>query len=212
MNFKEPVILLFLWVALPVGVGSSRFLVAQVLLTQIKAIHITRRAEKNLGLALDNDNDEVFREFLSALWFDPNNAAAYTYSGLLAPYLGLLNHQTGDRMTDRDFTLEIEEIRRKIANNDFEFSKHAVDQSILRQIRVNEIKDVISKGQLIEDYPNDKYGPSCLICGLTQAGRPIHVQCSYPIRPLVKIITVYEPDPDRWNDDFTIRRIDNDDE
>ncbi len=192
--------------------GSSRFLVAQVLLTQIKAIHINRRAEKNLGLALENDNDEVFREFLSALWFDPGNAAAYTYLGLLAPYLGLLNYQNGNRMTDKDFTLEIEEIHRKIANNDFEFAKHAVDQSILRQIRVQEIKDVISNGQLIEDYPNDKYGPSCLMGGLTQAGRPIHVQCSYPIRPLVKIITVYEPDPDRWNDDFTIRRIDNDDE
>ncbi|WP_416212093.1 hypothetical protein [Nostoc sp. ChiVER01] len=27
--------------------------------------------------------------------------------------------------------------------------------------------------------------------GLTQARRPIHIQCSYPSRPLIKIITLY---------------------
>ena len=109
-------------------------------------------------------------------------------------------------MNNSNLILKIEEIRRKITSNEFEFSKHAVDQSILRQIRVHEIKEVIANGQLIENYPTDKYGPSCLICGLTQTGRVIHIQCSYPIRSLIKIITVYEPDTERWNDNFTIRR------
>jgi len=104
----------------------------------------------------------------------------------------------------------IEEICQKVLSEQFEFSKHAVDQSILRRIRVHEIKEVIANGQLIEDYPTDKYGSSCLIFGLTQAGRVIHVQCSYPIRPLIKIITVYEPHPERWNDNFTRRRISSD--
>ncbi|MEO1299562.1 MAG: DUF4258 domain-containing protein [Cyanobacteria bacterium J06636_16] len=106
----------------------------------------------------------------------------------------------------------IVEIRRKFAEEQFEFSKHAIDQSLLRQIRVREIRETIANGQVIEDYPEDKYGPSCLIFGLTQSQRPIHVQCSYPSRPLVKIITVYEPDPQRWNDDFTQRRNSNDDQ
>jgi hypothetical protein len=100
----------------------------------------------------------------------------------------------------------IVEIRRKLAQEQFEFSKHAVDQSILRQIRVQEIREAIANGQVIEDYPEDKYGPSCLICGLTQTQRPIHIQCSYPARALIKIITLYEPDPQRWNDNFTERR------
>ena len=98
------------------------------------------------------------------------------------------------------------DIRRKFAEEQFEFSKHAVDQSILRKIRVQEIREAIANGQVIEDYPDDKYGPSCLICGLTQAQRPIHIQCSYPSRPLIKIITVYEPNPMRWNNSFTQRR------
>jgi hypothetical protein len=105
----------------------------------------------------------------------------------------------------------ITDIRQKIANDEFEFSKHAVDQSILRRIRVQEIRQAIANGQIIEDYPDDKYGPSCLILGFTAAQRPIHIQCSYPTRPLIKIITLYEPDPQRWNDQFTQRRPPNHD-
>ena len=98
----------------------------------------------------------------------------------------------------------IEEIRRKIAENLFEFSKHAVDQSIVRHISVQELRQAITQGEIIEDYPNDKYGPSCLIFGFTKDNRPIHIQCTYPSRPLIKIITLYEPDPSRWID-FRVR-------
>jgi len=100
----------------------------------------------------------------------------------------------------------IEEIRQKIARDQFEFSQHAVDQSILRRISVQELREAIADGEIIEDYPDDKYGPSCLIFGFTLAYRPLHIQCSYPSRPLVKIITLYEPDPELWID-FRVRRI-----
>lgn len=94
----------------------------------------------------------------------------------------------------------IDGIRGKVASWAFEFSQHAVDQAILRHISVHGLREAIASGEVIEDYPDDKYGPSCLILGFTAAGRPVHVQCSYPSRPLVKIITVYEPDPDQWVD------------
>ncbi|MBW3569906.1 MAG: DUF4258 domain-containing protein [Gemmatimonadetes bacterium] len=92
----------------------------------------------------------------------------------------------------------IAEIRAKIAGGRFEFSQHAVDQSITRGISVAEIRQAVAAGEVIEDYPEDKYGPSCLVFGTTEAGRPLHVQCSYPSRPILKIITLYEPDPDLW--------------
>lgn len=104
----------------------------------------------------------------------------------------------------------IEEIRLKINCDQFEFSRHAVDQSILRGIRVHEVIEAITNGQVIEDYPDDKYGPSCLISGLTQANRNIHVQCSYPSRSFVKIITLYKPDLTQWDDNFTKRRKNDD--
>jgi len=99
----------------------------------------------------------------------------------------------------------IDEIREKIEAEQFEFSKHAVDQSIIRRISVHETREVFGDAEVIEDYPEDKYGPSCLILGTTREGRPLHIRCSYPSRPIIKIITVYEPDPDLWID-FRIRR------
>lgn len=102
----------------------------------------------------------------------------------------------------------LDEIQAKILRRQYEFSKHAVDQSIIRDISVTEVEEVIaSSAEVIEDYPEDKYGPSCLIFGFTKAGRPLHVQCSYPSRPLIKIITVYDPDPNLWVD-FRIRKAD----
>lgn len=99
----------------------------------------------------------------------------------------------------------IDDIRQKIASVRFEFSKHALDQTILRHISLREIQEAIATGQIIEDYPMDRYGPSCLIFGRTASGRPIHIQCSYPARPLLKIITVYEPGREQWID-FKTRR------
>ncbi len=100
----------------------------------------------------------------------------------------------------------LEEIRSKILQRQYEFSKHAVDQSIIRDISVAEVEEAISgRCEIVEDYPEDKYGPSCLILGFTKAGRPLHLQCSYPSRPLNKIITLYEPDKDLWVD-FRVRK------
>lgn len=96
-------------------------------------------------------------------------------------------------------------LRAKFVRDEFEFSRHAVDQSLLRAISVQEIREVIRVGEVIEDYPNDKYGPSCLLLGFTLTKRPLHVQCSYPSRPIVKVVTVYEPDPSEWVD-FRVRR------
>lgn len=99
----------------------------------------------------------------------------------------------------------IDEIRRRFRELQYEYSLHAVDQSILKRITRREIEEAVACGDIIEEYPTDKYGPSCLVFGTTRLGRPIHVQCTQPVRPKVKIITVYEPDPDEWNE-FRRRR------
>lgn len=100
----------------------------------------------------------------------------------------------------------LKEIRSKILRRQYEFSRHAVDQTIIRNINVDETEEAISgRCEIIEDYPDDKYGPSCLILGFTKTGRPLHIQCSYPSRLLIKIITLYEPDPDLWID-FRVRK------
>jgi len=101
----------------------------------------------------------------------------------------------------------IEAIRTKIADGHFEFSKHAVDQSILRAISLGELIEAVETGIVIEDYPEDKYGPSCLILGHTKAGRPLHIQCTHATRDFIKLITMYEPDDDLWIDFRTRRQL-----
>ena len=88
------------------------------------------------------------------------------------------------------------------------FTDHArreMESEPLGVIHIDELPEALESGEIIEDYPDDKYGPSCLMFGVTLARRPLHIQCSYPSRPLVKIITLYEPDPQRWVD-FKVRR------
>jgi len=71
----------------------------------------------------------------------------------------------------------IHKIRSKLKKRQYEFSKNAVYQSIIRDISVMEVEDAIdNRSEVIEDYPDDKYGPSCLILGYTKTGRPLHVQ------------------------------------
>ncbi len=181
MKSRNPELLLFFYILLPLN-----YEVAQVLLCQIRSIYTARQAENkldlDLDLDLDNNTDEALREFLVSFWLNPGNTATCAYLGLLAPHLGLFNHPTM-------------EIRRLVANNKFEFSKHAVDQSIIYQIGVNEMAEAIANGQLIEEFFNDKHDSSYLICGLTQNQRTICIKCRYISQPFMRIIAMYESDP-----------------
>ncbi len=97
--------------------------------------------------------------------------------------------------------MQIAEIVENIKNKKYEFSRHAVDQSILRNIDVSEIEQaIIENALIIEDYPDDKYGPSCLILGYTKSDRPLHIQCGYSGDHIIKFITLYQPDPELWID------------
>ncbi len=97
-------------------------------------------------------------------------------------------------------------VRAKFGRDEFEFSRRATDQSILRNISGREIRETVAAGEIIESYPDDKYGLSHLELGFTRVRRPIHLQCSYPARPILKVVTLYEPDPAKWTDD-RVRRV-----
>jgi hypothetical protein len=57
---------------------------------------------------------------------------------------------------------------------------------------------------VIEDYPEDARGHSCLLLGRGDGGRPIHVVCS-PKDDFLAIITAYLPDETEWSSDFRNR-------
>ena len=92
----------------------------------------------------------------------------------------------------------LEQILRQLSNGEFEFTRHALRRAVERNISDVEIRQAARNGKRIEDYPEDKYSPSCLILGFTETGRPLHIQVSYMETEMVRIITLYEPGPDEW--------------
>lgn len=91
-----------------------------------------------------------------------------------------------------------EQILWQLSKGEFEFTRHAFRRAVERNISEIEIRQAARNGKIIEDYPDDKYVPSCLILGFTEAGRPLHIQVSYADTEHVRIITLYEPDPREW--------------
>lgn len=100
----------------------------------------------------------------------------------------------------------IAEIRR-IAKKRIFYTGHAIEEMNLEKevISPEEVREVLFGGDIIEDYPDDKRGHSCLMFAYTSRGRPLHVVCS-PKEEYLGIITVYSPDLDKWQPNFRVRR------
>ena len=101
-------------------------------------------------------------------------------------------------------SLDLEQLRALFVQKHYLLTAHASQRAAARGILSDEIEAAIANGAVIEDYPNDKYGPSCLILGSTKVGRFLHVQVCYP--PSVKVITVYEPSLQEWESDLKTRK------
>ena len=86
------------------------------------------------------------------------------------------------------------------------FLPHGLRQMLRpdRMIRRAEVRRVIAEGELIEDYPEDARGHSCLLLGFGNEGRPIHVVCSAK-EDYLAVITAYLPDEEEWSGDFKVR-------
>lgn len=85
---------------------------------------------------------------------------------------------------------------------ELEFRAHAIRRMYERKISKDEVRDVIKIGKIIEEYPDDTPFPSKLIIGWINT-RPIHVVLADIIEDKKTIIiTVYEPNIKKWNENF----------
>lgn len=87
------------------------------------------------------------------------------------------------------------------------FLPHAIRQMSRpeRMITSEEVCAVVETGEVIEDYPNDPRGHSCVVLGQVEGGRVIHVVCS-PKEDYLAIITAYVPSKEDWEPEFRTRR------
>lgn len=72
-------------------------------------------------------------------------------------------------------------------------------------IRTSEVRHVVETGEVIEDYPGDRRGHSCLILGKGDDGRIVHVVRA-PKEDYLAVITAYLPDDTEWKEDYRERR------
>ena len=96
-------------------------------------------------------------------------------------------------------------IREQIRSENYEFSVHAEREREDEHILVEELEQSVISGELLEDYPDDPRGHSCLILGFTQYGRAIHSVWGLLPDGRVRAITVYIPLPPKWTDARTRR-------
>lgn len=94
--------------------------------------------------------------------------------------------------------MDIASIRNRIRNNEYDLSEHAHRERQEEQIEVSEIERVILEGGIIEQYPNDPRGKSCLVAGKVTR-KPLHIVCGMRGDRLL-IVTVYRPKAPTWKD------------
>ena len=87
---------------------------------------------------------------------------------------------------------------------DIRFTRHALQRMLERDIDADSVRAVVSRGESIEDYPNDTPLPSRLVLGW-EANRPIHVVVAFSGETAI-IVTCYEPAPDEWDEEFRRRK------
>ena len=68
------------------------------------------------------------------------------------------------------------------------------------------ILDAVDSYEIVESYPDDRYLPSYLVLG-DLAGDAVHILFATDVpSDNVRVITVYRPSPDEWEDDLKTRR------
>lgn len=104
---------------------------------------------------------------------------------------------------DQDILLRV----RDAAAKRILFLPHALNQMNApdRMITTQEVRVVVTQGQLIESYPEDVRGYSCLLLGYGDNRRPIHVVCA-PKTDYLAIITAYLPNPAKWEAGWQTRK------
>ena len=94
-------------------------------------------------------------------------------------------------------------IHNEIKKQTYEISFHADEERIADELTVNQLEFALLNCEIIEHYPDDPRGESCLALGFTLDKIPVHFVCGRnPSRHLI-LITVYTPGLPKWRDPHT---------
>ena len=103
--------------------------------------------------------------------------------------------------------MKVADIRSLVAAGRYEVSLHAQQERLDDDLDVAEIEQALLTGEILEEYPDDPRGESCLMLGFANA-RPVHVVLGWARRQAsrrrtLRVITVYVPQRPKWFDPRT---------
>lgn len=105
-------------------------------------------------------------------------------------------------------SLTISFIKQNISNGDYELSLHADEERFAEGLTIEHVEVALRSPELLEDYPDDPRGESCLVLGYSNQ-QPVHVVCGMTRQKKLLIITVYLPRLPKWKDERTRSREEN---
>ena len=106
------------------------------------------------------------------------------------------------------YVMDLEEIQSLIREGKYEYSFHAQQERLEENLDVAEIEEaILNHGEIVEQYPHDPRGESCLVLGFVSV-QPTHVVLGWARRKregekILRVITVYRPTLPKWKDPRT---------
>ena len=95
--------------------------------------------------------------------------------------------------------MKIADIIESIKTDKIRITDHADEEIYNDNLSFEEVFISIVNGEIIENYPDDKPYPSCLIFGENFKNEPIHSVWAYNKETKASVlITAYRPDSDKW--------------
>jgi hypothetical protein len=104
--------------------------------------------------------------------------------------------------------MELQEIQLLITQQHYEVSFHAQQERLEENLDIEQIEEaVVHSGEILEQYPDDPRGESCLVLGFS-GDVAIHVVVGWATRKrdderVLRLITVYKPTLPKWLDPRT---------
>ena len=104
--------------------------------------------------------------------------------------------------------MDLSEIQRLLRSGQYEVSFHAQQERLEEDLDLIQIEAaIIEHGELLEEYPDDPRGESCLVLGFV-GNRPLHAVLGWAAmkgeaQKMLRLITVYAPTAPKWTDPRT---------
>jgi len=96
-------------------------------------------------------------------------------------------------------------IRECVESGQYLLTLHADEERRNDGLGMVDLETALTNGMILESYPDDPRGPSCLVYGESH-GIPVHVVCGGNRSGWLVVITVYRPSPPKWESPTRRRR------